>query len=296
MPRRMTDFNTGTRARYDYQFAGYQGSGARNVFAQLAQVFNTGTAAEQSASLQARHALLMGAVNNSNELARQQGLSDIEFSDYQRRGEHGTALMNEQQQYLDREHPQLGQAVKGLDKSGVPIQDPVVSLSLQQGPAHAWYDKFKPEPKPTGSPFRTVQGSKYDLGSKQFTPPKAWGDLKDTYLAAHRATGGTDDNLPPWLREPEPEHEDHEDHEGTASAETTPPKPPTPPGPPETPKPPAHADSLGGRGDAPEAPAGPIDPVLQKGEDSDPPKVVTATDTHDAGSISNDDTDEPEKS
>jgi len=149
MPRRMTNFGMGTRAQYDYQFTGYQGG--MNPFAQLAQTFNSGTRAEQSSMLQARHQLLTGTIGNTLELQKHQGLSDIQFADYQRRGEHGTAALREQQHYNEEHFGHRGIVATGLDKNGAPIQTPTVRLSLQQGAALDWNERYGKFPKPSST-------------------------------------------------------------------------------------------------------------------------------------------------
>jgi hypothetical protein len=167
MPRGMTNFNTGARAQYTYDFNGYQG--ARNPFTQLAQVFNSGTMAEQSATLQARHALLMGAVDNANHLSRYQGQSDIDFADFKRRGKHGTKSVRNQQHYNEQHFAHLGLAVTGVDKNGVPTQTPTVSNSLQQDSAHKWYDKFGIFPTTSATPSYSQNPSTTSTSGAQGT-------------------------------------------------------------------------------------------------------------------------------
>lgn len=141
MPRRTTAFNMGTRANYDYQFTGYQG-GASNVFRNLADAFGSGTRAEQGSALQARHALLMGAVDNSNYLARHQGVSDIDFEDTQRRASHSDEANKDLTNWYAENHPHLLAYVSGRDSRGNASVAKGVNVSLQQGHAAQYLSSF----------------------------------------------------------------------------------------------------------------------------------------------------------
>lgn len=156
MPRRTTAFNMGTRSNYDYQFTGYQGAG--NPFAQLAQTFNSGTRAEQSSTLQARHALIMGTVGNTLDLQRRQGESDIEFADSKRRAKSTMKTMRKQQDWVTKHHPDKGIVVTGVNRHGDISQTPTVSHALQQG--HSQYS------------FQNWDATDSDSGS---TPPPSGG-------------------------------------------------------------------------------------------------------------------------
>jgi len=147
MPRRTTAFNMGTRSNYDYQFTGYQG--AANPFAQLAQVFNSGTRAEQSSTLQARHALIMGTVGNTLDLQRQQGMSDIDFADARRRSKSNAKTIRKQQNWLEENHPDKGIVVTGVNRHGDISQTPTVSHALQQ--QHSAYSFLNQNPPTSGS-------------------------------------------------------------------------------------------------------------------------------------------------
>lgn len=179
MPRRNTAFNTGTRSNYDYQFTGYQGGA--NPFAQLAQAFNSGTRAEQSSTLQARHALIMGTVGNTLDLQRHQGISDIEFSDTQRRTKHGISATRRQQNWLEKNHPDKGIVVTGVNRHGDISQAPTVSHALQQ--QHSPYSFLNqnpsattgsagatPPPPPSGG-GSTTTGGWNPQGSSLFSEP-----------------------------------------------------------------------------------------------------------------------------
>jgi len=261
MPRGMTDFNTGTRARYDYQYSGYQGSGARNVFAQLAQVFNSGTAAEQSAALQARHALLMGAVDNSNYLARHQGVSDIDFEDTQRRTEHSDQANKNLTDWYNERYPDLKPYVADRDSRGNAKVAKGVNVSLQQGPALQYLAGF------SGSSNGTSGTSSTPAGGSAPTAGPSHPFMSPVQFAEHNKL--VDLNQGKWSHL-SPEAIKAKANQAPGLSEPT-----------DEPKLPKPADTYAGREDAPEDPTPPTPPSGGSG----PGKVSTVTaEDEDSGS------------